>query len=111
MGRSVVVAVVVALVTGAVAGSAAASVRVTLAPGSVYPGEMASTTVVVTPPGRCRIGVYYSIRKARAPGLGAKTGKKITWAWIIGVDVKSGRFPVKIDCGSSGKAQTTIRVL
>jgi hypothetical protein len=110
MRGRMVVAVVAVVVTGAVADSAAATVRVTSAPGTVYPGEMASTTVVVTPRARCTIGVYYSTRKSQAGGLSPKSAKMITWTWLVGTSTKPGRFPVKIDCGRSGKTQTTIRV-
>jgi hypothetical protein len=106
----VVIAVACTLIAGAVAGPAAATVRVTAAPGTVYPGELASTTVVVTPRARCTIGVYYTARKAQARGLGPKSARTITWTWVVGPTTKPGRFPVKIDCGHSGKTQTTIRV-
>ena len=98
-------------VSAAFAGSASAAVRITKAPGSVHPGDMATTSVVVTPRARCTIGVYYTAGKSQASGLGAKRAGAITWTWRVGSNTKPGRFPVKIDCGSSGKAQTTIRVV
>jgi hypothetical protein len=110
MRGQVVVAVVAVVLTGAAAGSAAATVHVTAAPGTVYPGELATMTVVVTPRARCTIGVFYTTRASRASGLGPKSARTITWSWVVGPNTMPGRFPVKIDCGRSGKAQTTIRV-
>ena len=90
--------------------SAAAKVRVTKRPGRVSPGDKASVTVVVSPKARCTIGVYYSTRRSQAHGLGPKTAKTITWTWGIGSSTKAGTWPVKIDCGKSGKAQTSVTV-
>jgi hypothetical protein len=98
------------VVAGILASSALAGVRVTKRPGRLSPGDHASVTVAVTPKARCTIGVYYSTRKSEARGLGAKTGRTITWTWVIGSSTKSGTWPVKIDCGKSGKAQTSVTV-
>jgi hypothetical protein len=91
--------------------SADAAVRVTRAPGQVAHGDYASVTVVVVPRARCTIGVYYTTGKSVAAGLGPKSGRLISWRWRVGTRTKPGRFPVKIDCGRSGKTQTTIRVV
>jgi hypothetical protein len=95
---------------GLLAASASASVRVTKAPGRVAAGDFASVTVILSPRARCTIGVYYTTRKSEAGGLGPKSGATVTWRWRVGSRTLPGRFPVKIDCGASGKAQTTIRV-
>jgi hypothetical protein len=95
----------------ALAPSAGATVRVTKAPGRVLVGELASVTVAVKPTARCTIGVYYTTRKSEAAGLGPKRAATIIWRWRVGTNTIPGRFPVRIDCGSSGKAQTTIRVV
>jgi hypothetical protein len=84
---------------------------VTKAPGRVPVGEFASVSVVVTPRVRCSIGVYYTTRRSEAKGLGPKRGATITWRWRVGTNTIPGRFPVRIDCGASGKTQTTIRVV
>ncbi len=89
---------------------AAANVRITKKPGKVSTGDTASITVVVSPKARCTIGVFYSTTKSGARGLGAKTGKKITWAWNVGSNTKPGKWPVKINCGKSGKAKTIVTV-
>ena len=73
-------------------------------------GDMASVTVSVSPRARCTIGVYYSTTASRAAGLGAKRGTKITWTWRVGSNTKPGMWPVKIDCGKSGKTQTSVTV-
>ena len=109
MRRSLILVLAVFLAAVFVA-SAAASVRVTKRPGKVSPGGTASVAVVVSPKARCTIGVYWSTKKSTASGLGAKTGAKITWAWGVRSNVKSGTWPVKIDCGKSGKAQTSVTV-
>jgi hypothetical protein len=107
-------ALVIGLAVAAVAllaPAAAATVRVTKAPGRVPTGELATVTVAVKPRARCTIGVYYTTRMSEARGLGAKTGATITWRWQVGSNTIPGRFPVRIDCGNSGKAHTTIRVV
>ena len=104
-------AMVVALVLAAVfVSSAAAAVRVTMRPGRVATGDMASVTVSVSPRARCTIGVYYSTTASHAAGLGAKRGTKITWTWRVGSNTKPGTWLVKIDCGKSGKAHTSVSV-
>lgn len=108
--RRTVIIVLALVLTGALVSSAAATVRVTKRPGRVSAGDKASVTVVVTPKARCSIGVYYSTRKSEAGGLGAKTAKTITWSWTVGSNTRPGTWPVKIDCGKSGKAQTSVTV-
>jgi hypothetical protein len=90
--------------------AAAAAVRVTKRPGRVSTGDLASVTVTVSPRARCTIGVYYSTTASRAAGLGAKRGTTITWTWRVGSNTKPGTWPVKVDCGKSGKTQTSITV-
>ena len=109
MRRVLIVLFAVAL-AGVLASTAVAAVRVTKRPGRVSTGDLASVTVSVSPRARCTIGVYYSTTASRAAGLGAKRGTKITWTWRIGSNTKPGTWPVKIDCGKSGKAQTSVTV-
>ena len=99
---------VAAVLAAVFVSSAAATVRVTKRPGRVSPGDTASVTVVVSPKARCTIGVYYSSSQSEESGLGAKPATKITWT--IGPNTKPGTWPVKIDCGKSGKAVTSITV-
>src|SRR6478609_857551 len=103
MRRVLIVLLAIAL-AGVLASSALAAVRVTKRPGRVSTGDTASVTVSVSPNARCTIGVYYSTTASRAAGLGAKRGTKITWTWRVGSNTKPGTWPVKIDCGKSGKA-------
>ena len=98
------------VLAGLLASSALAAVRVTKRPGRVSHGDKASVTVVATPRARCTIGVYYSTRRSEARGLGPKTAKTITWTWEIGSNTNPGTWPIKIDCGKSGKAQTSVTV-
>ena len=109
MRRSLVIVLAIVL-AGVLASSAPSIVRVTKKPGRVNHGDDASVTVVVSPKARCTIGVYYSTTRSHARGLGAKAAKTITWTWTVGSNTKSGSWPVKIDCGKSGKAQTTVVV-
>jgi hypothetical protein len=109
MRRSLILVLGVVL-AGVLVSSVAATVNVTKRPGRVSPGDTASVTVVVSPKARCTIGVYYSSSRSEARGLGAKTAKTITWTWTIGSNTKTGTWPIKIDCGKSGKAQTSVTV-
>lgn len=108
--RRLLILVLAVLLAAVFVSSAAATVRVTKRPGRVSPGDTASVTVVVSPKARCTIGVYYSSSKSEAKGLGAKTAKTITWTWTVGSNTKAGTWPVKINCGKSGKAQTNVTV-
>jgi hypothetical protein len=109
MRRSLIVVLTVVLAAVFVS-SAAATVRLAKRPGRVSRGDSASVTVVVSPKARCRIGVYWSSRKSEASGLEGKTGKKITWTWRVASNTNPGTWPIKIDCGKSGKTQTRITV-
>jgi hypothetical protein len=64
----------------------------------------------VSPKARCTIGVYYSTGRSAAHGLGSKYAKTITWTWTVGSATKAGTWPIKIECGKSGTAQTTVVV-
>lgn len=100
----------VVVLAGVLVSSALATVRITKKPGRVATSDMASVSVTVSPKARCKIGVYYSTTASRAAGLGAKTGTKLTWTWRVGSNTKPGIWPVKIDCGKSGKAATVVTV-
>jgi hypothetical protein len=108
--RQITTLLLAVLLAGILASAALAGVRITKRPGRVSPGDKASVTVVVTPRARCTIGVYYSTRRSEARGLGPKTGSTIIWTWAIGSNTKSGTWPIKVDCGKSGKAQTSVTV-
>ena len=110
MRRSLLLTLAFVVLAGILVSSAAATVRITKRPGRVNHGDDASVTVVVSPKARCTIGVYYSTTRSRAHGLGAKTAKTITWTWTVGSNTNPGTWPVKIDCGKSGKAATTVTV-
>jgi hypothetical protein len=110
MQRTLILALAIVVLGGLVVSSASATVRVTKRPGRVEHGDAASVTVTVSPKARCTIGVYYSTTKSGARGLGPKTAKTITWTWTVGSTTKTGRWPIRIDCGRSGKAQTSIIV-
>jgi hypothetical protein len=101
-------AITVALVLAA---SAGAGVRkVSYLTSVVSPNEYASLTVNVSPRARCTIAVVYASGVSKARGLGAKTGGRITWRWKVGSSTTAGRWPVRINCGKSGKLNLTLRV-
>ena len=101
-------AVVLAL---ALAAPAAASVRTTSFTRMVRAGHYATLTVGVSPGARCTIEVVYDTVVSHARGLGAKTGSSITWHWRVGTSTHAGRWPVLVNCGRSGTAKLTLRVL
>ncbi len=79
---------------------------------SVVPrNDYATLKVYVRPRARCTITVVYSTGPARAAGLRAKIGGRITWRWKVGSNTKPGRWPVTVDCGTSGRAGFTLRVV
>jgi hypothetical protein len=108
MQSTVVLSVVAA--AAVLVSSASASIRVMKPAGRVSAGDKASVTIVVSPRSRCTIVVYYSTTRSEAKGLGPKRGTTIVWTWTVGSATKSGRWPIKIDCGSAGKARTSVLV-
>ena len=87
-----------------------AAVRKTAFTSVVSPNDYASLTVTVSPRARCSIKVVYDTTVSHAKGLGAKTGTRITWRWKVGSATHRGRWPVKVDCGKSGRLALTLRV-
>ena len=74
--------------------------------------DYATLKVNVRPRARCTIKVVYSTGPSSAVGLRAKIGGLITWRWKVGSNTKLGRWPVIVDCGSSGgSARFTFRVV
>ena len=107
--RSTVVLALAAAVA-VFASSASAGVRVMKPAGRVTAGDQASVTIAVSPRSRCTIGVYYSSTRSEAKGLAPKRGTTIVWTWTVGSATKSGRWPIKIECGKAGTVQTSILV-
>jgi hypothetical protein len=66
--------------------------------------------VAVSPRSRCTIKVVYDTTVSHALGLGPKTGTKITWRWKVGSSTHTGRWPVTVDCGKSGKLSLRLHV-
>ena len=74
--------------------------------------DYATLKVNVRPRARCTIKVVYSTGPSSAAGLRAKSGGLITWRWRVGSTTKLGRWPVIVDCGSSGgSTRFTLRVV
>jgi hypothetical protein len=105
-----VTVLVAALTVVTVAASANASVRKVAFTPVVSPNDYASVTVTVTPRARCHITVIYDTVVSHARGLGAKTGTRITWRWKVGSATHAGLWPVRIDCGKSGRLVLRLRV-
>jgi hypothetical protein len=91
--------------------SASATVRKLKFTSIVATGDYASLTVKVVPAARCTIKVTYDTVVSRAKGLGAKRGGTITWRWRVGTNTHPGRWPVKVDCGTSGTLSLRLRVV
>jgi hypothetical protein len=89
---------------------ASAAVRKVSFTSVVSPNDYASLTVAVSPRARCKITVIYDTVVSQAKGLGPKTGTRITWRWKVGSSTHAGRWPVKVDCGRSGKLSLRLRV-
>ena len=93
------------------AASASATVRRVAFTAVVSPNDYASLTLTVSPRARCTITVIYDTTVCHARGLGRKTGGRITWRWKVGSSTHAGRWPVRVDCGTSGKLSLRLRVL
>ena len=111
MKRVAVLSIAVMATALILAGAATASVRKVSFTAVVSPNEYATLVVNVSPRARCRIKVVYETTVSRARGLGPKTGGRITWRWKVGSNTNPGRWPVTVDCGSSGKLSLRLRVL
>jgi hypothetical protein len=90
---------------------ASASVKKEAFTASVNAGKYATLTVKVAPRARCTIKVVYDTTVSKASGLGPKTGTRLTWRWRVGTNTHSGRWPVTVDCGKSGKLALRLRVI
>jgi hypothetical protein len=112
-GRRVLAAGVVTFVAAlVVVSSAAATVRKISFTSRVVRGHQASLTVKVAPIARCSITVIYGNTVSNAFGLSAKRGGTITWRWRVGRERRFvGRWPVKVDCGKSGRRIFYLRVV
>ena len=74
--------------------------------------EYATLKVKVRPRAQCTIQVVYSTGPSSAAGLRAKIGGLITWRWKVGSNTKLGRWPVIVNCGTSGPSRRfTLRVV
>jgi hypothetical protein len=104
----IALAVLGALVSAA---SATATVKPVSFTATVSPNDYASLTVSVSPRARCTIQVIYDTVISEAKGLKPKAGTKVTWSWKVGSATHPGRWPVKVDCGKSGKLNLRLRVL
>jgi hypothetical protein len=66
----------------------------------------------VTSNASTKIQVVYSTGRSSAAGLRAKIGGLITWRWKVGSNTKLGRWPVIVNCGTSGPSRRfTLRVV
>jgi hypothetical protein len=110
MRRSIALLVAL-IVAGVLVSTAGASVRKVRFTAVVSPNEYASLTVSVSPRARCAITVIYDTTVSHARGLGPKTGGRITWTWKVGSSTHSGRWPVVVNCSTSGKVSLRLRVL
>ncbi|HSL63792.1 MAG TPA: hypothetical protein VK874_03965 [Gaiellaceae bacterium] len=90
---------------------AAAAIKANAFTRTVSPNDYATLTITVTPRARCTITVIYDTVVSKARGLGPKTGGKITWRWKVGSATHPGTWPVRVNCGRSGKLNTRLRVL
>jgi micrococcal nuclease len=108
--RCVVVAMTLLLALLVVT-TAGATVRKMSLTTPVQAGEDAALTITVKPRARCTIQVIYDTVISKAKGLGPKTGGKITWRWRVGTSTHPGKWPIVVNCGTSGKLKTAIRVL
>jgi hypothetical protein len=90
---------------------ASATVRKVRFTAVVSPNDYAVLTVAVSPRARCTITVVYDTTVSHARGLGPKTGGHITWRWKVGSSTHAGRWPVRVNCGTSGKLALRLRVL
>jgi hypothetical protein len=77
----------------------------------VSPNDYARLEVRVTPRARCTITVIFETGESSASGLRAKRGGNIVWRWKVGSTTNPGRWPVRVDCGASGKLNLRLRVL
>jgi hypothetical protein len=77
----------------------------------VSQNDYARLEVRVMPRARCTITAIYETGESNARGLGPKRGGPIVWRWKVGSRTTPGRWPVRVDCGSSGKLNLRLRVL
>lgn len=109
--RGVVALLTVGLVAATVTTTAAATVRRVSFTSVVAPTGYVTLKVQVSPKARCKISVVYDeIQISSEEMLGPKAGTTITWRWRVGSMTPSGRWPVTVYCGKSGKLAVRLRV-
>jgi hypothetical protein len=106
----------------AVVGALALLVLVVVTPGQalvrrvsftavVYQGESVRLEVNVSPRTRCTITVVSPRGASHTLGLRARSGGRIVWRWRTNDRTPPGRWPVRVDCGGSGRLSLHLRVL
>ena len=110
MRRLLIFFLIAVVLAGVLVSSAVATVRVTKPTGAREPRRRCFSDGYRVSEGALHDGVDYSTTRSRARGLGAKRGGTITWTWTVGSNTNPCAWPVKIDCGTSGKAQTSVTV-
>ena len=104
------IGVVAALVALALASDAAATVKKVSVTATVRAGTFAALTVAVAPRAECKITVTYGGVRARAAGLGPKSGGRIKWRWRVGAKAPAGAARAVVRCGGSGSLRVAFRV-
>lgn len=76
-------------------------------------GSGATLLAQAAPGGQCSITITYSFGRSTAIGLEPRATSAegtVEWDWTVGTQVPLGSWPVRVDCGASGIADTTLQV-
>jgi hypothetical protein len=91
--------------------TASARVRLVSVTSPINHGAYATLTVAVSSSRTCSITVYYKSGPSHAAGLYPKRGRRISWTWKVGTRTTSGRWAIRVYCGSAGTLNTSFVVI
>ena len=103
-----------ALVIALPAGAARPYVRILSVTPVVQRGDEATLVANVIPArAKCSLAIYLRSGLSAASGLGTERAVhgRVSWTWTVSRSTTGGTWPIYVECGSTGIAKTTFRVV
>jgi hypothetical protein len=93
-------------------GREAATARLIRVTSPVHRGDYATLVARIVPSRRCTIAVFYDRGRSTDPGLHPKRpiDHGVSWTWKVGIRTRTGRWPIRVACGSAGSFRTSFVV-
>jgi hypothetical protein len=93
-------------------GREAATARIIRVTSPVHRGDYPTLVARIVPSRRCTIAVFYDRGRSTDPGLHPKRpiDHGVSWTWKVGIRTRTGRWPIRVACGSAGSFRTSFVV-